>query len=111
MSTLARRALVWFVALAGCTVAGSAAPEAAAPRPAADPRQGAVPLPAEEGWRAQLVIDQGDVGIWTVKAFPIFDSVGSDELVALDDSGRCLILIPYSGRWTTLECIHEGAWL
>ena len=44
MSTLARRALVCLVALAGCTVAGSAAPEpseqeappAAAAEPAAD---------------------------------------------------------------------------
>jgi len=105
MGTFAKCAFVCLVALAGCAVAGSAVPEPA------NPEQGAVSLPAEEGWRAQLVLDQGDVGIWTVKAFPIFDSVGSDELVALDDKGRCLILIPYSGRWTTLECLHEGAWL
>jgi hypothetical protein len=97
--------------LAGCAMTATGGPEAAAPPAAPDPREGAVLLPAEGGWRAQLVIDQGDVGIWTVKAFPIFDSVGSDEVVALDDSGRCLILIPYSGRWTALECIHEGAWL
>ncbi len=106
MGRVARRAFVLFVfaCAAGCVTAGTAAP-------AANPEQGAVPLPAEEGWRAQLCVDQGDVGIWTVKAFPIFDSVGSDELVALDDRGRCLIVIPYSGRWTTLECIHDGAWL
>ncbi|MHC4550259.1 MAG: hypothetical protein ACYTEZ_15925 [Planctomycetota bacterium] len=78
---------------------------------APDPRDGAVPLPAQGGWRAHLVLDQGDVGIWTVKAFPLLASVGSDEIVALDDRGRCLILIPYSGRWTPLECVHDGAWL
>jgi peptide/nickel transport system substrate-binding protein len=68
-------------------------------------------LPAEGGWHAQLVLDRGSVGVWTVGAFPIFDSVGTEEVVALDDEGRCTILIPYSGRWTPMETVQEGSWL
>jgi nickel transport system substrate-binding protein len=76
-----------------------------------DPRKEEVVLPAEGGWHAQLVLDRGTVGIWTVGAFPIFDSVGTEEVVALDDEGRCTVLIPYSGRWTPMETIQEGSWL
>lgn len=76
-----------------------------------DPKSEEVVLPAEGGWHAQLVLDRGSTGIWTVGAFPIFDSVGTEEVVALDDEGRCTVLIPYSGRWTPMETLQEGAWL
>ncbi len=76
-----------------------------------DPRSGAVPLEAAEGWRARLALDRGEVGIWVVKAFPVLGSVGSDEVIALDDAGTLHVLIPYSGRWIPLSCLHDGGWL
>lgn len=83
----------------------------AAREPAADPTQREVPLPAAEGWRASLVIDNGQIGVWTVgtlQAFPLF---GMPEIFGLDDAGRCLILAGYSGKWTPNETVHDGAWL
>lgn len=75
-------------------------------------RQGASDaLPAAEGWRASLVLDRGDVGVWTVKAFQVFPNYGTPEVVALDDKGRCWILVHYSGKWTPLSTIEEGEWL
>lgn len=78
---------------------------------AADPRQGAVALEAEGGWQAQLCLDRGKTGVWTVKAFPLFGAVGTEEIVALDDAGRVQVLIPYSGRWSGPQVLSEGSWL
>ncbi|MEZ6014884.1 MAG: ABC transporter substrate-binding protein [Planctomycetota bacterium] len=86
---------------------------AQAPAPSAftDPRQGVMPLPCAEGWQASLVLDRGDVGIWTVKAFQVFPNLGTPEVVGLDDKGRCWILVHYSGKWTPMSTIEEGEWL
>jgi len=54
--------------------------------------QGAAPtLPAAPGWEATVVHDRGDIGIWTVKAFQVFPSYGTPEVVGLDDKGRLTV--------------------
>lgn len=95
-----------------CLVAACAAPtREPADDPVRDPSMGEVPLPAADGWEARLLLDAGDTGIWTVKAFPVFEQYAAPEVVALDDDGRCVVLVSYSGKWTPLPRVHEGAWL
>ena len=81
------------------------------PPPATDPKDGEVALPAESGWNASLVLDNGKVGVWTVKSYKVFDRLGCPEIVGLDDKGRCIVLTSYSGRWTPLETVRDGKWL
>lgn len=77
-----------------------------------DPAQGEVALPAaSRSWRASLLFDDEGTGVWTVKPFPVFDAFGCPEVVALDDRGRCVVLVSYSGKWTPLPTIEEHAWL
>jgi len=76
-----------------------------------DPRQGEVPLPAEDGWNAFLVLDNAPTGIWTVQAFDVFAQHGSPEIVGLDDLGRAHICVSYSGKWTPTTVISDGKWL
>jgi len=76
-----------------------------------DPKQEHVVLSETAGWRADLVHDQGDVGIWTVKPFKVFPQYGTSELVGLDDKGRCHVYVSYSGKWTPVTTIADGAWL
>ncbi|GJM20502.1 MAG: hypothetical protein DHS20C15_04170 [Planctomycetota bacterium] len=78
---------------------------------AQDPTKAEVPLPAGEGWEASLVLDNGDVGVWTVgtlKAFPLF---ALPEIFGLDDKGHCWLLAGYSGKWTPNFTVEDGAWL
>jgi hypothetical protein len=75
-----------------------------------DPAAGEVPLPAAAGFDAYLV-HQGDVGIWTVKCLPVLKRYGCPEIVALDDRGRCTVLISYSGKWTPWLAVQDGQWL
>lgn len=76
-----------------------------------DPSQKEIPLPAAEGWEAFLLIDIGDKGIWTVKALQVFEQYAAPEVVGLDDEGRCIILVSYSGKWSPRYVIHEMKWL
>jgi nickel transport system substrate-binding protein len=76
----------------------------------ADPARQEVPLPAQNGWRASLVLDNG-VGVWTVKAFQVQEQFGAPEIVGLDDEGRCIILRSYSGKWTPMATVGDGRWL
>jgi len=92
-------------------VAGCALPQADT-GPGDDPSRAEVSLPCEAAdWRAFLVFDNGETGIWTVKPFPVFNMFGCPELVGLDDLGRCWILVSYSGKWTPFQTIEEKAWL
>jgi len=75
------------------------------------PTEGEVVLPAAGGWHASLILDNGGIGVWTVKSFKIFPELACPEVVGLDDKGVCHVFIPYSGRWTPLTCIHDGKWL
>jgi hypothetical protein len=96
----------------GCTSTGATGGTGAtAPEPAGDPARGAVPLPAAGGWNAFLVLDNGTTGIWTVKAFPIFDHTATPEVVGLDDAGRCHVVVSYSGKWTPIALIDDSKWL
>ena len=82
-------------------VAALLALAACASAPAAvGPGRGEVPLEAAEGWRASLVHDNGSTGIWTVEPLQIFPQYASPEVVGLDDKGRCLVMVSYSGTWT-----------
>ncbi len=106
-------------ALVSCLVLGSAcASSARATRsepgdePAGDPAQREVPLATlSDGWRARLLLDNGEVGIWTVEALQVFPQYASPEVVALDDAGRCHVLVSYSGKWTPVTRVHDGKWL
>ncbi|MBC8327774.1 MAG: hypothetical protein H8E31_03410 [Planctomycetes bacterium] len=106
------RTLLLFVSVLSASAA-CALPRAAgdpAPPAADDPAQGEVPLPAADGWNARLLIDN-DVGIWTVKPFQVFPQYASPEVVGLDDKGRCIVLVSYSGKWTPLPRVSDGKWL
>lgn len=88
----------------------------AAPTPAAapvntDPRAGEAPLPASAGWHASLVLDNDGVGVWTVKSYPFLDQLACPEVIGLDDKGRCHVLMSYSGRWKSIDVLHDGSWL
>ncbi|NJN14739.1 MAG: hypothetical protein HC813_03795 [Planctomycetes bacterium] len=76
-----------------------------------DPTEGEVPLPAQGGWRASLVLDNGKTGVWTVGSFQLFPNLGCPEVVGLDDKGVCHVLVSYSGRWTDMPCVFDGKWL
>jgi len=98
-------------ALVACLLYLLAASPIRGQRAAPDPAAGEVPLPAAPGWEARLLLDRGSTGVWTVGAYPVFDAYGASEVVALDDEGRCTVLVSYSGKWTPLPRIHDGAWL
>ncbi|MFQ5503237.1 MAG: hypothetical protein ACE5F1_00390 [Planctomycetota bacterium] len=76
-----------------------------------DPSKAEVRLPAAGDWRAFLLLDNGSTGIWTVESFPVFPQYAVPEVVGLDDSGRCHVLVSYSGKWTPRQIIHDGKWL
>lgn len=76
-----------------------------------DPKEQYVPLSARAGWQANLVVDYGETGVWCVKQVPFFGTYAVDELIGLDDLGRCNILVSYSGKWTPKRTIEEGRWL
>jgi hypothetical protein len=76
-----------------------------------DPAVAEVRLAAAPGWEASLVLDRGDVGVWTVVPADVFPQFGPDEVVGLDDDGRCIVCVPYSGRFTPFEVLDDGEWL
>lgn len=86
-------------------------PATAPALPAPDPRLNEVPLPAQNGWNAFLVLDNAPTGVWTVEAFDVFAQHGSPEIVGLDDLGRAHICVSYSGKWTPTTVISDGKWL
>ena len=82
-----------------------------APAADPDPTQGEVQLEAPADWNATLALDLGAVGIWTVLPLQVFPQYASPEIVALDDLGRCHVLVSYSGKWTPRTTIEDGVWL
>lgn len=77
-----------------------------------DPGRAEVPLEsASPDWRATLVVDNDSVGIWTVRAYPVYDIYATPEIVGLDDLGRCHVLTGYSGKWKDQTTIHDQLWL
>lgn len=78
---------------------------------AADPSERQVVLGTRAGWRADLVLDLGGTGIWTVRSTQVFEEYGCPEIVGLDDEGRCHVLWSYSGKWTPATTVADGTWL
>lgn len=77
-----------------------------------DPTKGEVALPAANGWSGFLVRRNEDgAGIWTVRALQVFARYACPELVALDDRGRCTVLVSYSGKWTPFFTVEDREWL
>lgn len=91
--------------------AGPPVVEKVGPPVAEKPADGLVPLPAQSGWQAQLVLDNDGVGVWTVESFDVYPQLGCPDVVGLDDKGRCNVLVSYSGRWTLRRALHDGKWL
>lgn len=96
------------LSLSSCLVPTSNAPPVSPPR---DPAESVVVLPASSGWRAQLVLDVAPAGVWCVKPYDVFPQYAGPELVALDDLGRCWVLVSYGGRWTPFQTGPDGSWL
>lgn len=90
-----------------CVLAAASSPAQAQTQ---DPTRTEVPLPAAAGWNASLV-HATDVGVWALGCFQLFPQYGCPEVVAMDDRGRCTLLVSYSGKFTPMETIHDGAWL
>jgi ABC-type transport system substrate-binding protein len=76
----------------------------------ADPKKAEVLLPTTSDWKASLIL-ANDVGVWTVKQMNLIDRFGCPEVVGLDDKGRCIVLVSYSGKWTPLQTVEDGQWL
>ena len=98
-----RSSLLMALLLAGCTAPNSG--------DAADPARREVTLPSPSSWNASLVLDQQPTGIWTVKPMQVFEQYACPEVVALDDLGRCHVLVSYSGKWTPVTTLSDGTWL
>ena len=105
--------------LSACELVGPVAPAAAPeqhedPGPARfdDPRTGETLLPTvAEDWQASLIHDNDGTGVWTVEAFDVFEEYATPEVVGLDDRGRVLVCVSYSGKWTPTPIIEDGRWL
>ncbi len=67
-------------------------------------------LSAAPGWRATAALDLGSTGIWTTKVLDVFERYGGQEVVALDDTGRCHVLVQYAGKWTDHTAAHDTTW-
>ncbi|MEQ1893121.1 MAG: ABC transporter substrate-binding protein, partial [Planctomycetota bacterium] len=77
------------------------------------PAAGVIDIPALEaraGWSATLV-HESDSGIWNTGPLKCFPQYGFPELYALDDKGRCTILVGYSGNYTANLPFQEREWL
>lgn len=77
----------------------------------ARPAEGAPALDVSADWRALVALDLGATGIWTVEALDLFPQFGGREVVALDDLGRCHVLVQYATKWTDLVACGDGTWL
>ena len=109
MTPNTRSCVIASCALLAATLAGCRALSQAA-RPAKNPAAGEVRLGTSAGFDAYLV-HQSDVGIWTVACLPILERYGCPEIVALDDRGRCTVLMSYSGTWAPWIAVQDGLWL
>ena len=99
-------------AFAGCRAAAAdASPAELAAEGDAAASAAPVELEAAEGWIAQSALDLGETGIWTVAVLDVFGEFGGNEIVALDDLGRCHVLVRYATRWTDLQACSDGTWL
>lgn len=108
---MTRSALVPALLLAALAAAPSLAQDASPPPAAkADPSLEEVPVPALGGWNGTLVYDN-DVGVWTVKSFPLFPEYGCPGIIGLDDKGRCTLCRSYSGKWYRYDTVGDGKWL
>ncbi len=67
-------------------------------------------LAAAPGWRAAIALDLGSTGIWTTKVLDVFERYGGQEVVALDDTGRCHVLVQYASKWTDHTAAHDTTW-
>lgn len=65
---------------------------------------------AAPGWSASIALDLGATGIWTTKVLDVFERYGGQEVVALDDTGRCHVLVQYAGKWTDHGAAHDTTW-
>lgn len=66
---------------------------------------------AAPGWRASLVLDNDPVGVWRLEPMHLFPQYATPEIIGLDDQGVCWVMVSYSGKWTPLQVLHDGAWL
>ncbi len=66
---------------------------------------------AADGWNASLIIDNGSTGIWRMEPVQVFPQYGTLEMIGLDDDGVCWVMVSYSGKWTPLRVLNDGAWL
>ena len=95
----------------GCIIFGFLVMAYATASAEGDPKDGRVPLKAAEGWTASLMLDNQGVGVWTVGSFQVFPQYACPEVVGLDNDGRAIVLVSYSGRWTPFRTVADGKWL
>jgi hypothetical protein len=98
-------------ALLALTLAFPNAVAAQTESPDGNPRNGEVRIDAHGGWDGFVVWDTEGPGIWCVENIQVRPDLGCPEIVALDDDGRCTVLISYSGKWTPQHSVHSGTWL
>jgi hypothetical protein len=101
------------VVLSALVTACHAPRSKAARSAAATPASTAVVAPqlvTAPGWSATIALDLGSTGIWTTKVLDVFERYGGQEVVALDDTGKCHVLVQYAGKWTDHLAAHDTTW-
>jgi hypothetical protein len=56
-------------------------------------------------------VHESDSGIWCTGVLKCFPQYGFPEIFALDDEGRCTILVGYSGVYSTNLALQDREWL
>lgn len=109
---VARSVASWTVLAAAACASRAGAPTDAA----FDPVAAAAPAAAAgdvglAGWDAHVLLDNAGVGVWTVKTLDVIPPFAGDEIVALDDKGRCHVIYTYSGRVYDWPVVEDREWL
>ena len=77
-----------------------------------DPAKSLVVLPgAADGWRASLILDNDHTGVWRMESLQLFPQFATPEVIGLDDDGTCWVMVSYSGKWSPMRVLQDGAWL
>lgn len=109
-SPLATRAALAALLCSACAASSTpTAPQPKAETPIGFPRT--EHLAAAPTWRAEVALDLGEVGIWTVATAQLLPQYAAAEVIGLDDLGRTHVLVPYAGRWTHYQLGQDNSWL
>jgi hypothetical protein len=77
--------------------------------PESDPTAREVPVEALSGWNARLAYDGQGLEVLGIQAREVFPQYAAPELVALDERGRCHVLVADGSRCVPLTVALDGS--